>query len=146
MADNLGLIIQVNYAASQQNIDKVIEKLQTYVNGKNLNIAFDTASIKGLDQISKAIAPSINQVNNLNSSMQTLGRTMDNVNKKSVVETKQNGILTEIKEVKELENALGHLVKVTEIINNKTGSRSINEETTNYKKQREALSASTASR
>jgi len=146
LADNLGLVIQVNYTASQHNIDNAIKKLQEYVNTKNLHIAFDTASLKGLDQISKAIAPSINQVNNLNSSMQTLGRTMDNVNKKSVVETKQNGILTEIKEVKELENALGHLVKVTEIINAKTGSKSINEETTNYKKQREAVDALNASK
>jgi len=146
LADNLGLIIQVNYTSSQKNIDDAIKKLQEHVDTKKLNIAFDTASIKGLDQISKAIAPSINQVNNLNSSMQTLGRTMDNVNKKSVVETKQNGILTEIKEVKELENALGHLVKVTEIINAKSGSRSINEETTNYKKQREAVDALNASK
>jgi len=146
LADNLGLVIQVNYASSQHNIDNAIKKLQEYVDTKKLNIAFDTASLKGLDQISKAIAPSINQVNNLNSSMQTLGRTMENVNKVSNSETKHNGILTEIKEVKELENAFGKLIKVTEIINAKTGARSINEEATNYKKQREAVDALNASK
>ena len=146
MADNLGLIIQVNYASSQHNIDEAIKNLQKYVDTKKLNIVFDSASIKGLDQISKAISPSINQVNNLNSSFQNLGRTMENVNKQSVIETKNNGILTEIKEIKELENAFGQLTKVTEIFNAKSGSKQINEETINLKRQREAVDALNASK
>ena len=146
MADNLGLIIQVNYASSQHNIDEAIKNLQKYVDTKKLNIVFDSASIKGLDQISKAISPSINQVNNLNSSFQNLGRTMENVNKQSVIETKNNGVLTEIKEIKELENAFGQLTKVTEIFNAKSGSKQINEETINLKRQREAVDALNASK
>jgi len=146
LADNLGLIIQVNYASSQHNIDEAIKNLQKYVDTKKLNIVFDSASIKGLDQISKAISPSINQVNNLNSSFQNLGRTMENVNKQSVIETKNNGVLTEIKEIKELENAFGQLTKVTEIFNAKSGSKQINEETINLKRQREAVDALNASK
>lgn len=146
MADNLGLIIQVNYADSQRNIDNALIKLQEYVSKKKLHIAFDTESLKGLEQISKSVSSSIGQVNNLNSSMQNLGRTMQNVNKQSVVETKQNGILTEIKEIKELETELGKLIKITEVINAKTGSRQISEETVNYKKQREAIDALNASK
>ena len=144
--NDLGLIIQINYTDSQKNIDKAIAELQKYISTKQLHIAFDAESLKGLNQISKAITPSISQVNNLNSSMQNLGKTMDNMNKKSIVETKQNGILTEIKEVKELENTLGQLIKVTEIINTKTGSKQINEETVNYKKQRETIDTLTASK
>ena len=146
MADNLGLIMQVNYADSQRNIDKAIIKLQEHVSTKKLHIAFDAESIKGLDQISKTISPSINQVNNLNTSFQSLGRTMENVNKQSVIETKNNGILTEIKEIKELENAFGQLTKVTEIFNAKSGSKQINEETINLKRQREAVDALNASK
>ena len=71
---------------------------------------------------------------------------MDNVNKKSVIETKNNGILTEIKEIKELENAFGQLTKVTEIFNAKSGSKQINEETINLKRQREAIDALNASK
>ena len=146
MADNLGLVIQVNYASSQRNIDDAIRRLQTYVDSRSLHIAFDSTSIRGLDQISRAIAPAVSQTNNLNSSMQNLERTMQNVNKQSFAETRRNGMLTEIKEVRELENAFGQLTKVTEIFNARTGSRSINDDTTNYKKQREAVDALNASK
>ena len=85
MADNLGLVIQVNYTASQSNIDEAIKKLQEHVSTKKLHISFDADSIKGLDQIGKSIAPAITQTNNLNTSMHNLKDSISNLNKESKI-------------------------------------------------------------
>ena len=139
MADNLGLVIQVNYTASQHNIDEAIKKLQEHVNTKKLHIAFDTESIKGLDQISKAIAPAISQTNNLNTSMHNLGNSVNKLNKESKIDFFSGGKLTQTKEIKEMEDALGKLHKVTKTFSEGNETHRIVEDTTNYKKQREEV-------
>ena len=139
MSDNLGLVIQVNYTASQENIDKAIKKLQEHVSTKKLHISFDADSIKGLDQISKAIAPAITQTNNLNTSMHNLGNSISNLNKESKINFFSGGKLTQTKEIKEMEDALGKLHKVTKTFSEGNETHRIVEDTTNYKKQRDEV-------
>jgi len=139
LADNLGLIIQVNYTDSQRNIDKAITKLQEYVSTKKLHISFDAESIKGLDQISKFISPAISQTNNLNSSFKDLSNTVNNLNKESKINFFSGGKLTQTKEIKEMEDALGKLHKVTKTFSEGNETHRIVEDTTNYKKQRDEV-------
>ena len=129
------------------DIDAQIKKIQEYIDKNHkLTINLNLDAIKGLDQIIKAISPSISQVDNLNSSVRQLGNTIQNLNKQSTIEIFKGGQLVQTKEIKELETVFGQLLKITKEFQSGEETKSIIENTTNYRKQREAIDSLNASK
>lgn len=68
MADMMGNFgISINIVSSKSNLDEAIKQLQTYVDGKKLNLGLNISpdAMKGLDQLTKIIKNNYTEVDKL---------------------------------------------------------------------------------